>query len=103
MSNHPFTPHATVSLAATDTSGNVALGKPASAGQGCQVLISTLPADDPVYIAFGGAAVTAAETDMRINPGETRIFTIPVGVTHLAGICASTETAAIRATAGYGD
>lgn len=100
MSLHPFTPGATVALAATDASSRAALGKP----NGWQLHVSTLPADDPVYIKFGDATVVAAvATSMRINPGQTQIFTVPASATHCAAICASTETAALSLTSGMGD
>lgn len=100
MSNlPPFTPAASASIDATDTTGNVAL--PPS---GAQLLIYSPAANDAAFIAFGTASTVEAEvTDICIPPGFSRIFTIPDNTTYVAAICASTETATLYFTRGNGE
>jgi hypothetical protein len=93
-----FIPNASVSLAATATTGSIAV--PGSTKMRRTIRINSLPGDDPAYLAFGDSNVEAALTDMRLNPGETAFFTLLETQTHVAAICASTETAALRITEG---
>ena len=103
MTNTPFTPGASVPLAATAASGNVTLGKPiaptASARQ-CRVANS---GPNKAFIKFGSGALAAAVTDMMIPANWVQIFTVDDGVTVAAAICAATETANLCFTMGYGD
>lgn len=96
---NPFTPGDSTSLDATDTTGSVAL--PTSGGM--QVLIFAPAANDVAFIAFGGSTVVATTADIAVPPGFNRIFTIPPGVTHVAAICDSTETASLFFTCGDGE
>lgn len=96
---NPFTPGASTMLEATATTGNVAL----PAGGGMQVLIFAPAANDTVFIKFGtSSAVEAEVTDIAIPAGFNRIFTVPANATHVAGICAATETGDVYFTRGDG-
>lgn len=95
----PFTPGATVSLAVTGTTGNVAMSKPA----GRQIMVTSLAANAATFIAFGtSAAVEAAVTDTPILPGTVNVFTVPSAWTHVAAITA-TGTATLYFTSGDGE
>lgn len=98
MSNVPFCPGLTATLAVSNTTGRVALAKP----NGAQVHITTLAADAACYIKFGDVTVVATTSDMRINPGATHILTVPAAATHVAAITAA-STAALSVTSGIGD
>ena len=93
---NPFTPGGSVTLAVTSTTGRATL--PTSLGN--QVLIYSA-GTAPAFINFGSGTVEAAVTDIAIPSGFNRIFTIPPGTTHVAGITAS-STATIYFTRGDG-
>lgn len=92
---NPFTPGGSATLAVTSTTGRIAL-----AASGNQVLIYSA-GTAPAFIKFGTATVEAAVTDIAIPSGFNRIFTIPPGATHVAGITAS-STATLYFTRGDG-
>lgn len=91
----PFTPGGTVILVVTGSTGRQALS-----GGGDQVRLTSVAANAIVFVKFGDSTVTAAVTDMPIIPGQTEIFTIPPGVTHIAGI--GTVSTNLYATRGDG-
>lgn len=93
---NPFTPGGSATLAVTSTTGRTAL----ASTQGNQVLIYSA-GTAPAFIKFGDATVEAVVTDIAIPSGFNRIFTIPPGATHVAGITAS-STATIYFTRGDG-
>jgi len=93
----PFTPGASATLSATTSTGRVALTRKGSE----QVLIFAPAANAAAFIKFGDATVTAAVTDIAIGPGFNRIFTVPKGATHVAGITGS-STATLYFTCGDG-
>ncbi len=93
----PFTPGASVSVSATTSTSSVAL--PSTKGN--QVLIYAPAANAAAFIKFGASDVEAAVTDIPIPPGFNRIFTIPPGTTHVAGITAS-STGTVYLTCGDG-
>lgn len=95
---NPFTPGGSSTLSATDTSSSVAL----DTHGGMQVLIFSPAASDTVFIKFGDSTVEATTADIAIGAGFNRVFTIPPGATHVAGICAATETATLHITRGDG-
>lgn len=92
---NPFTPGASATLSASNTTGRVALG-----GSGFQVLIYSA-GSATTFIAFGDSTVTATTSGIAIPSGFNRIFTIPAGATHVAGITAS-STATVYFTRGDG-
>lgn len=99
MMNLPFSPGATAAGQATTTSSRITLGEPL----GNQVHVSTLAADSAVHIKFGDSTVVATvAAGLRINPGQTQIFTVPATATHCAVITAS-GTAEVSLTSGIGD
>ena len=93
---NPFTPGGSATLAVTTSSARVAL--PTTGGM--QVLIYSA-GTAASFIKFGDSTVTAAVTDIAIPSGFNRIFTIPPGVTHVAGITAA-STATVYFTRGDG-
>lgn len=93
---NPFTPGGSSTLAATTSSAAVAL----AASQGAQVLIYSA-GTATTFIKFGDSTVTAAVTDIAIPSGFNRIFTIPPGATHVAGITGA-STATVYFTRGDG-
>lgn len=56
----------------------------------------------PVFVALGGSSVTATTADMIIPPGVVEVFQPLEGVTHIAGITAS-STATLYITRGEGE
>jgi hypothetical protein len=94
----PFMPYGTVSLAATSSTGSVALSRARN-----QTVVITAPAGNsgPVFIKFGDSDVEAAATDFPILPGTVQTFHIVEDWTHVAGILAS-GTGTIYASAGDG-
>lgn len=94
---NPFTPGSTVTLSASGTTGRVAL--PATRGN--QIRIANPAGGQIVFVKFGDSTVTAAVTDTPVLVGATDIFTVPTGMTHVAGIT-STSTATVYFTAGDG-
>lgn len=96
---NPFTPGPTVTLAVTETSARVAL----PAGLSGQVMITSAPNSALAFIQFGDSTVTADEaTSTPILPTASYIFTIGPDVTHVAGICATGDTATLYFTRGHG-
>jgi hypothetical protein len=93
---NPFTPGGSATLAATTSSGRVAL----DTHGGMQVLIFSA-GTAVTFIKFGDSTVTAAVTDIAIPSGFNRIFTIPPGATHVAGITGA-STATVYFTRGDG-
>lgn len=121
----PMTPRdqSTVSLAATSTSGNVALGGSATTTQGAlqtvQVVVTSASTTNGLsggtaasiaYIRFGTANTVAATApngatpgSIPILPGSIQTFTVPVGYyTHVAAITPATGGALLFFTQGYG-
>lgn len=121
----PMTPRdqSTVSLAATSTTGNVALGGSATTTQGVlqtTQIIVTSPATTNglsggtaasiAYIRFGTSSAIAATApngatpgSIPILPGSIQTFTVPASYyTHVAAITPSTGGATLFFTQGYG-
>lgn len=98
MQTNPFTPGATVTLAVTTSTGNVALGVPLIEKQ---VRIASLAANAAAFIRFGSSTVTAAVTDVPILPGTVTIFSVGADVTHVAAITGA-STATLYFTSGQG-
>jgi hypothetical protein len=94
----PFTPGATVSLAATTSTARVAL----PLTKGPQLRVSSLAANALTFIKFGTDTVNAAATDFPILPGTVTTITVPPGATHVAGVT-GTSTATLYFTAGDGE
>lgn len=98
MSEYGFNPNSTVSIAATSTTGRVAV--PGATKHRRRIQVTIAAGDDPAFLAFGDDSVNAALTDMPVLPGTTRDFFMQEGQTHVAAICASTETATVYITEG---
>lgn len=96
----PITPVGSATLDATASTGNVALVQ--AGGQSYTVWVYSLPADDVAYLAFGASDVEATAGGIPIPPGVIVPFVVPAGWTHVAAICASTETASLTFTSGHG-
>jgi len=95
----------TVSLACTSTSGNVAL--PANKPTGRFQIRVHNKGPNTAFIRKGtDNTVAAATTDMPIPAGAVEVFTLmnreASPITHIAGICASGETATLYFTVGAG-
>lgn len=90
---------ATVNLAATSSTGNVAL---TGVGNGGTVRVLN-NGSEAVFINFGtSSAVTATlAAGIPIPPGIPEAFCVPAGITHVAGITAS-GAATIYFTTGQG-
>lgn len=99
--SEPFTPTgATVNIAATGSTGSVALGTPSGQG-GMAVRVHNAGAAT-VFIAFGTSAVTAATASgIPIPAGAVETFSAGPSVTHAAAITAS-GTATVYFTPGQG-
>lgn len=103
MSRYPFhpIPDATVSISATTTTGNVALGRPLAAGRFVLRIHNAGPST--IFFNRGGSAVTAATTNMPVPAGAVEVVTIlnteKDRVTHVAAITAS-GTATVYFTIG---
>lgn len=81
----PFTPATTVSLAVTNSSGNVAFGT------GGQNVLLQNTGSVTAFIKFGNSTVTAATTDFPLQAGWA--FTFSRGTnTNLAAITSSGST-----------
>jgi hypothetical protein len=100
----PFEPTGGVALAATDTSGRVAL-----VGDGDQVFVSNLDATQWAHIKFGGATVVATVANQAIRPADQVLLTIPSTsdsgsprATYVAAITATGETVALQFETGWG-
>lgn len=93
---------ATVNLAATTTTGNVALTAIHETGIGSKSVRLYNAGAVAVFVAFGTSAIAAVlATSIPIPPGGVEVFEVSPAVTHVAGITAS-GTATIYATAGRG-
>ncbi len=92
-----FTPiGATVNVAGTTSTGNVAIGTPMTGGRVVQVFNAGAVA---AFVEVGASGITAAATtSMPIGPGGTDYFDIG-NATHMAVITAS-STAVVYATPG---
>ena len=91
----PFTPGPTVTLAATATSGRVAI--PLNAGS---VRLAN-PGASVVFVRFGDGTVAATTSDMPILPGTAEAFSVG-GVSHVAGICSAGQSSDLAVTGGGG-
>lgn len=91
----PFTPGATVNLAATDVSARVAI--PLNSGT---VRLAN-PGTSVIFVRFGDGAVAATTSDMPILPGTAEAFGIG-GVSHVAGICRAAQSGNLAVTGGGG-
>jgi P pilus assembly chaperone PapD len=98
-------PVGTVSLAATSTTGSVAL---TARGGGNSVVVSN-KGPNWVHVKFGDSNVTAAlpagatAGDTPVGPGVQMTLRRDDGNTHMAAICAAGETATVWATGGEGE
>jgi hypothetical protein len=106
MSFFAFQPLApSVSVAATTTSGSVALGSVSDAARAYTVRIFN---DGLVtcFIAFGYSGVTADTTSLPIPAGGVEVFPLGRGSqgasTHIAAVTGSSTTT-LRATVGVGE
>lgn len=88
----------TVNVAATTTTGNVAINKPE--GASCQVEIYN-SGSVPVFVKKGDSTVAATTAGRPVAPGATILDSIGAGVTHFAAITAS-GTATVYFTTGEG-
>jgi len=92
---------ATVSRAASTTTANVAIsGVPGEGGQ-VRVAVGENSGANWCYIAFGETGVTATSADIPMIPGQSEVFTVGRGVTHLAAIT-DAGTCVVKATPGRG-
>lgn len=85
----------TVTIAAAAASASAALD------QHSDVVRVQNKGPNEVFIHFGDAAVTSTTAKMALASGATEIIT-KGKATHVAAICAATETATVRFTAGEG-
>jgi hypothetical protein len=90
---------ATVSIAATTTTANVALNLP-TAPMSVDVRLYN-SGFVPIHVRFGNASVTATTTNMPIAPQTVEAFSISGAATHMAAITSS-GTGTIFATVGMG-
>lgn len=101
---YPFIPGATATLAATATTGSVALGGQPRGGAFQVRVVNVGP--NTAFIKRGGASVTAATTDFPVPAGVVEVLTFnntdKDPVTHVAAICASSQTATLYFTTGEG-
>ena len=101
MSN-PFTKAAaTVNVAATSTTGNVSLGALPSPDGGTVRVYNAGP--NTAFIEFGISTIEAvAATSVPVPSGAIETFSRGPSVTHMAAICAASQTATVYATPGNG-
>ena len=93
---------ATVSIAATTTTGRIALGIK-STPPGSQVVVQAPSSNaDTVFIAFGGSSITATTAGFPMLPGAIQVFSVGQGETYIAAICGS-STGTVYATPGHGE
>ena len=93
---YSFSPAATVSLAATTTTGRVQL-----TGIGTTVEVQN-PGTTTAFLKFGDSTVTAATTDYPLLAGQAKLIVRnPTDQTYVAGIMAS-GTATLYFTTGDG-
>jgi hypothetical protein len=96
MNGSPFTPAATVSIAAGTTTANVAL-----TGNGQQLELNNT-GSVTVFVKLGGASVEAAVTDYPVLAGQCKLITRnPDSDLRLAAITAA-STATLYITVGRG-
>jgi hypothetical protein len=98
----------TVSLAATQTSGNVQLSGVATGQSQCE--IQNKDTANWAYVAFGkDNTVTATVPNgatggsYAVGPGQSKIVTVGTNALFAAAICDSGKTATLFFTVGYGD
>ncbi len=100
MSNsQPFsinTPN--VSIAATQTSGNVGIGN-----VGAPRIIIFNSGTDVAFVKSGDSTVTATTSDMFIAPGTSQLFQLNTDHNHVAAIMLSGKTATIYFAPGQGE
>ncbi len=97
----PFNPIATVTLAATATSGRVALPGPTRIQQ--RTLRVAVIGAEAAFLAFGDSAVTATTAaSMPVLPGVVEVFSMVPGYTHVAAITA-TGNVTVSLTIGEGE
>lgn len=92
-----FTPGPTVTLSATATSSSSALS-----GTGSQVVFQNA-GPNTVFVTFGSSTVTATTANFPVLNGQSLQLTRPADSTHVAAICAATQTATLYVTPGEGD
>jgi hypothetical protein len=95
MQSSFFAPGATAPVSVSGTSARVAIP---SGGTQLSVLHNLASF---VFMKFGDSSVTASTTDTPVEPGISRGFTKPGGVTHVAFITSS-ATGTVYVTAGEG-
>jgi hypothetical protein len=101
MSNHPFSPGATVELSVSTSSDNVALGLPLS--NQVHLVVGPGTGNAHIHIKFGDSAVTVADGGgLRMLVSTSIILTVPMGATHIAAI-ANAGTNTLTITSGHGD
>jgi hypothetical protein len=95
VTNNPFTPGSTASLAVTTTSASVAV----ATGNNQFRVVNLGP--NKAYVRWGVGAQTAVVTDMAIPVG-VETFTRPPQADTFAAICDATESALLKITSGEG-
>lgn len=95
-----FTPTGdTITISATSTNSNAALN-----GIGEQVVIQNAGSDIAfVKLVTSAAGAANASADMPVFNGASIQLTRSPSHTHIAVICASTQTATVYVTTGQGD
>lgn len=96
-----FTPISdTVNIAATATTGSVALGHVSNID--ANIMVCNLGTSE-VFIKFGTSSVTATlAAAIPVPVNAVLYFSIGPKVTHVAAICNATETASVYFTPGHG-
>jgi len=99
----PFSPGQSSSLSVTDVSSRVAIGV------GGDRVVITSKGTNTAFIALGTSTVTAAVPTgtaavdcYPILANSQQTITLPLGVTHIAAICNTAETATLYFTKGTG-
>lgn len=59
--------------------------------------------DSAVTVTAGGSTNSANDGGFSVPPGMNELFDLRSGDTHVAGICAGTDTARVRISVGYGE
>lgn len=98
--SHAFTPGVSKKLTATASSSRVELDK-TGAEELTQVRV-VVDGTDNAYIAFGGAAVEAAATDVFVLTGTAEVFTLPPSTTYIAAISDAASGCTVYLTSGNG-
>lgn len=89
-----FTPIVTATIAATSTSGGTTISAV------CDTLELTNIGPNTVFVRWGNTAPTAVNTDYPIPNGQSRRIFIGTGITNIAAVCNSTETATLYVSQG---